>query len=59
MDPKTVNLVVFIEQMASLAAKTALELKGLIDGSSGRTVDDILADADSTYKGIIDGARGR
>jgi hypothetical protein len=55
VDPNTVQLVVFIEQMVALAAKTIVELKGVIAGSNTKTVDDILDDADATYQKIIDG----
>jgi len=53
MDPNTVNLIVFAEQMAALLAKTIVDLKGVFAGSNTQTVDQILADADTTYQGII------
>jgi hypothetical protein len=39
--------------MVALLAKTIVDLKGVISGSSTKTVDEILADADSTYNSII------
>lgn len=57
MDPKTVNLIVFIEQMAALLAKTVVDLKNVIAGSSTQTTDQILADADATYQQIIQNAK--
>lgn len=53
MDPNTLNLIVFAEQMAALLAKTIVDLKGVISGSSTQAVDQILADADATYQQII------
>lgn len=53
MDPKTLQLILFAEQMAALAAKTIADLRGVLSGSSDKTTDDILADADATYRGII------
>ena len=57
MDPKTVNLVIFAEQMAALLAQTVLDLRNVIQGSSTKAVDDILADADATYQKIIGDAK--
>jgi hypothetical protein len=57
MDPATVNLIVFAEQMAALLAKTIVDLKNVISGSNTQTVDQILADADATYQGIITAAQ--
>lgn len=57
MDPQTVNLIVFIESMAALLAKSIVDLKNLIQGSSTKTADEILADADATYQSIIDNAK--
>lgn len=53
MDPKTLNLILFLEQMAGLVVKGVVDLKGVISGSGGKSVDEILADADSTYQQII------
>ena len=58
MNPSTVNLIVFAEQMAALAAQTIMQLKGLLMGSSTQTADQILADADATYAQIIANAKG-
>lgn len=57
MDPATLNLIVFAEQMAALLAKTIVDLKNVISGSSAQTVDAILTDADQTYAGIIAAAK--
>lgn len=57
MDPATLNLIVFAEQMAALLAKTIVDLKNVISGSSTQTVDAILADADATYQQIIANAK--
>ncbi len=54
MNPDTIQLIVFAEQMASLLASTIVELKGVIGGSNTKPVADILADADATYQSIID-----
>ncbi len=54
MDPNTVQLVIFAEQMAALLAKTVLDLKNVMSGGSTKPVADILADADATYQSIID-----
>lgn len=53
MDPKTVQLILFIEQLASLVATSVTDLRGVIAGSSTKTVDQILDDADATYDSII------
>lgn len=53
MDPNTVNLILFAENMAALLAKTIVDLKNVLQGSSTQTVDAILADADATYQQII------
>jgi hypothetical protein len=53
MDPNTVNLIVFAEQMAGLLAKTIVDIKGVVSGSHTQSVDQILADADATYQSII------
>lgn len=58
MNPKTLQLIVFAENMAALAAKTIVDLKNVLTGSSSKTTDEILADADATYQGIIDAAKG-
>lgn len=57
MDPNTLNLIVFAEQMAALLAKTIVELKGVISGSNTQAVDQILADADANYQQIITNAQ--
>jgi hypothetical protein len=57
MDPNTVNLIVFAEQMAALLAKTIVDLKNVISGSNTQTVNQILTDADTTYQGIISAAQ--
>lgn len=54
MDPKTLQLILFAEQMAALAAKTIVDLKNVLSGSSQKSVDEILADADANYQSIID-----
>lgn len=53
MDPKTTALILYIEQMSALLAKTILDLKGVIQGSNTKTVDEILTDADNVYSQII------
>lgn len=57
MDPNTLNLIVFAEQMAALLAKTILDLKNVMSGSSAKAADDILTDADATYQSIIAAAK--
>lgn len=57
MDPKTVNLIIFIEQMAALLAKSIVDLKNVIGANSTKDVDMILADADATYQSIINAAK--
>lgn len=57
MDPNTLNLIVFAENMAALLAKTIVDLKNVISGSNTQTVDQILTDADTTYQGIIAAAK--
>jgi len=53
----TTALIVFAEQMAALLAKTIVDIKNVVSGSSTQTVDQILADADSTYQSIIANAK--
>jgi hypothetical protein len=53
MNPQTVQLILFAEQLAALAAKTIMELRGVITGASGKTTEEILQDADNTYNQII------
>jgi hypothetical protein len=53
----TTQLIIFIEQMAALLAKTIVDLKNVIGGSATQTVDQILADADATYQKIIAAAK--
>jgi len=57
MDPNTLNLILFAEQMAALLAKTIVDLKAVIQGSHTQSVDEILADADATYQKIIANAQ--
>lgn len=57
MDKSTVQLIVFAEQMAALAAKTIVDLKNVLTGNDARNTDDILADADATYQQIIANAK--
>lgn len=57
MDPNTLQLIVFIEQLASLVATSVVDLKNVISGASTKTVDQILDDADSTYDTIIAAAK--
>ena len=57
MDPKTLQLIIFAEQMVGLAAKTIADLRGVIGGSSAKDTDAILADADATYRQIIANAQ--
>lgn len=57
MDPQTLQLVIFAEQMAALAAKTVAELRAVLSGASTKATDDILADADTTYQQIIAAAK--
>lgn len=53
MDPNTINLIIFAEQMAALLAKTIVDLKNVISGASSQTALQILDDADATYQKII------
>lgn len=57
MDPSTLQLIVFAEQMAALLAKTIVDLKNVIGGSSAKDVETILSDADATYQQIIENAK--
>lgn len=57
MNPDTLKLVLFAEQMAALAAKTIVELRGVIEGSNTKDIPTILDDADATYRKIIDAAK--
>ena len=57
MDPATIQLIVFAEQMAALLAKTIVDLKNVIEGSSTKDVPTILNDADATYQKVIDAAK--
>ena len=56
-DASTVQLIIFAEQMAALLAKTIVDLKNVIAGANTQTVDEILADADTTYQSIITAAK--
>ena len=53
MDPATLQLIQFAESMAALAAKTIVDLKNVLSGSSTKAIDDIIADADATYAKVI------
>lgn len=57
MNQGTVNLVIFIEQMATLLAKSIVDLKNVIGGSSTKTTEEIISDADATYRQIIENAK--
>lgn len=57
MEQNQVQLILFAEQMAALAATTIAELRALFQGSSTKTTDEILADADATYAKIIENAK--
>lgn len=57
MDPNTVQLIIFAEQMAALLAKTIVDLKNVIAGSSTKDTATILADADSEWNKIIANAQ--
>lgn len=57
MDPKTLNLVLYIEQMAALVAKSVVDLKNVMSGSSTKTAAQVLDDADATYRQIIADAK--
>jgi len=53
MDQNTVNLITYIESLAALVAKSVVDLKNVLSGSSTQTADQALADADATYQQII------
>lgn len=53
MTPQQLQLILFAEQMAALAAKTIVDLKNVLTGNSAKTIDNILDDADSEYASII------
>jgi len=57
MDPNTLQLILFAEQMAALLAKTIVDIRAVIQGSHSQTVEQILEDADTTYQKIIDDAK--
>lgn len=57
MDPATIQLIVFAEQMAALVSKTIVDIKNVIEGSSAKDVPAILDDADATYQKIINAAK--
>jgi hypothetical protein len=57
MDPRTLQLILFAEQMAGLAAKTIMDLRNVLSGASTKAIDDILDDADATYNKIIADAK--
>lgn len=52
IDQNTTNLIVFAEQMATLLAKTIVDLKSVFAGD--KTADAALADADANFQSIID-----
>jgi hypothetical protein len=53
MDPDTLRLAIFAEELAVLAAKAAADLRAVLHGASLRAVGDILDDADSAYRDVI------
>jgi hypothetical protein len=57
VNPNTLQLIQFIEQLAALVATSVVDLKNVISGASSKTVDQILDDADSTYDTIIAAAK--
>lgn len=57
MDPNTINLILFAEQMATLLAKTIVDLKNVIANSNTKAVADIISDADAEWNKIIANAQ--
>jgi hypothetical protein len=57
MNPSTLNLVVYIEQLAALVAKLVVDLHNVIAPANAQVVDQILADADAEYAKIIAAAK--
>ena len=57
MDPKTLQLIIFLEQMAALVAKSIVDLKNVMASGNTQNIDQIIADADATYKAIIEAAK--
>jgi len=57
MDPNTLQLILFAEQMAALLAKTIVDIRSVIQNSNTQSVDQILDDADTAYQKIIDDAK--
>lgn len=57
MDPKTLALIAFYEQLAGMVVKGFVDIKNLISGSGGVTADQILDDADANYQQIIANAQ--
>ena len=58
MDPNTVNLIVFAEEMAALLAKTIVDIRNVITNANTQATDQILADADATWNNILAKAQG-
>ena len=59
MDPNTLNLILFAEQMAALLAKTIVDIREVVNNSNTQSVEEILADADTTYQKIIANAQSK
>lgn len=51
MDQNTVNLILYVEQLVALAAKSVVDLKNVLVNNQDPTV--ALNDADATYQKII------
>lgn len=58
MDPNTLNLILFIEGLVALAAKSVVDLKSVLDSSSTQTAAQHLADADAMYAALIAKVKG-
>lgn len=57
MNPADIlRLATFAAQLAEQAAKAVAQIRAQLDGSSTKSVDEILAESDAAYRRVIERA---
>jgi hypothetical protein len=53
------NIIETIEKFLPVVTSLVTDLKGLVTGAGGKTVDEILNDADANWEAVIDAAKAQ
>lgn len=50
---KTLQYILFIEQLTGLIAKTTVEMSNVVKGAPAKSIEELLDDSDATLRAVI------